>query len=190
MLYATFIPVPVLPVVIEGRKVTVAPYRTSNRICSYSFFLSIQRHANMEVASPFTSLRPSPGGGVLLSSSSSNNSNKRAACSSPSQLLLCPMEDGMITADHHHHHHHMAAAHASKRRRFHAPSEIDSLSAEFSSHTLFFNNKNNAPSSQQKSIFATNGGMSNIHRGDGLRVPYWNVIFSNYRFIFQFPLSL
>ena len=143
----------------------------------------------MEVASPFTSLRPSPGGGVLLSSSSNSNSNKRAACSSPSQLLLCPMEDGMITSDHHHHHH-MAAAHASKRRRFHAPSEIDSLSAEFSSHTLFFNNKNNAPSSQQKSIFATNGGMSNIHRGDGLRVPYWNVIFSNYRFIFQFPLSL
>lgn len=99
----------------------------------------------MEVASPLTSLRPSPGGGGVLS-------NKRAC--SPAQLL-CPADvDGIPDNDR------IIASQASKRRRFHAPSEIDSLSADFSSHTLFFNgSKNSMPSSQQKSIFAANGGM-------------------------------
>jgi hypothetical protein len=102
----------------------------------------------MEVASPLTSLRPSPGGGgvVLLS-------NKRAC--SPAQLL-CPSSttdvDGIPD--------HMSSSQPSKRRRFHAPSEIDSLSADFSSHSLFFNSsRNTLPSSQQMSIFAANGGM-------------------------------
>ena len=96
----------------------------------------------MEVASPLTSLRPSPGGGGVLS-------NKRSC--SPAKLLDVDgiPEDRII------------ASQASKRRRFHAPSEIDSLSADFSSQTVFFNsNKNNVPSSQQKGIFGTNGGMS------------------------------
>jgi hypothetical protein len=110
----------------------------------------------MEVASPLTSLRPSPGGGgglLLL------GNNKKRACS-PIQCssdIVDGITDHHVTT-HHHHHHHTAAA-SSKRRRFHAPSEIDALSADFSSHNLFFNsNKNASASSQQKSIFVTNGG--------------------------------
>jgi hypothetical protein len=125
----------------------------------------------MEVASPLTSLRPSPGGaggGLLLLSS-----NKKRACSPSSQCGIKDIDHnnhnnnndhhmGTVTVSHHPH------VATSKRRRFHAPSDIDALSADFSSHNLFFNttgsNHNNKMNtsitalSQPKSLFATNGG--------------------------------
>lgn len=58
--------------------------------------------------------------------------------------------------------------HMSKRRRFHAPTEIDSLSRDFSSHTLFFNGSASKQQQHQshhnKSIFATNGASSSLKR--------------------------
>jgi hypothetical protein len=78
----------------------------------------------MEVASPLT-LGPSTGG------------NKRGlACSPHAHLVADEIEERLM-----------------KRRRFHTPSEIDSLSEDFSSQSLFYKT---LPS--QKSVFATNGG--------------------------------
>lgn len=85
----------------------------------------------MEVASPLT-LGPSSAG------------NKRSLACSPQQSMLADEMEERVT----------------KRRRFHGAADMDSLSEDFSSHSLFY--KNLPPSN--KSIFATNGGKD--HRCD------------------------
>jgi hypothetical protein len=128
----------------------------------------------MEVASPLTTLGPSPngaggGGGV--------RGNKRT-CSPLQQQTHIDMIDGG-GGDDPNNSSNPRMLMMNKRRRFHAPTEMDSLSADFSSHSIFFNNTNHAnhhtngnnnnhlnhltPSQQQqqqKSHFATNGGKS------------------------------
>jgi hypothetical protein len=104
----------------------------------------------MEVASPLTSLGRSPGGGGGIC-------NKRSHTCSP-QLLNIGENEIQQPDDH--------QQRLAKRRRFYTPNEIDSLSEDFSSHTLFFNNSNKSLPLQQhqqpKSIFATNGGKLRI----------------------------